>query len=196
MHLKTGAGVETFITDVDGDGDITFSGTFGSFILNLHSGLSKPALGTAAVPHMDLTFRASSTITDTLLVEISDQGFSTSPLAMAAKIGGTLSGGITSVKADATFDSGNVLFGGAAPPGYTQTFTTGSFAGTGGFQVTGATPYSLTQRILITATGAGLTSGDFEINAVPAPAGLVLALSATPVLGIGAWLRRRKAVVG
>jgi len=177
-------------------GAITFVGSIGNFSLTVNTGETKPFIGSATTPHMDLNFQANSAGSDTLTIEISDQGFLTSPLPMNTSIGGTLSGAIASVKAEATFDNTNTLFGGTAPPGYSQTFTSSPISGVGGFTITGGTPYSLTQRIIITATGqGGLTSGDFELQAAPAPAGLVLALTGMPVLGLGAWLRRRRTLI-
>jgi hypothetical protein len=144
---------------------------------------------------MDLNFQASKIAgsgADTLTIAISDVGFVTSPLTLGTQIGGTFSGSITQVTDQAFFDNTNVNFGTAGGSSALQTFTTTPFSGTGSLAVSGATPYSLTEQIVITAgAGAGNTSGDYELS-VPAPAGLILALSGTPVLGFGAWLRRRR----
>jgi hypothetical protein len=203
MHLHSAAtGADVVITD-NGAGDlnpalgvITFSGAVGNFAINVNTGESKPVLGSATAPQMDLNFLATKLVgspADTLTVEISDQGFLTSPLSVGGQVGGTFSGSVTGVTALDAFDNGNTLFG-TAGGSKTATFTSSPFSGTLPIlPVTGATPYSLTERVVITAgAGAGTTSGDFEINSVPAPAGLVLALAALPVLGLGAWVRRRR----
>jgi hypothetical protein len=54
-------------------------------------------------------------------------------------------------------------------------------------------PYSLTIRAVVEHTGANqITTFDAHLRPVPAPAGLVLALSGVPVLALG-YLWRRKA---
>jgi hypothetical protein len=54
-------------------------------------------------------------------------------------------------------------------------------------------PYSVTERLVINFSASGgvvsLDAGETVSN--PAPAGFVLAVTAMPVLGFGAWLRRR-----
>jgi hypothetical protein len=65
--------------------------------------------------------------------------------------------------------------------------------------VPGGTPFTLTDVLSFTFTvgpGSGQTTANVSasttVTSVPAPAGLVLALTSVPVLGIGAWLRRRR----
>jgi len=64
--------------------------------------------------------------------------------------------------------------------------------------VPGGTPFSMTDVLTFTFTldaGSGQTTANVSassVASVPAPAGLVLALSGLPVLGIGTWLRRRR----
>jgi len=59
-------------------------------------------------------------------------------------------------------------------------------------------PFSLVETFDINLKKVGDTlnySSSTTLSAVPAPAGVVLALSALPCLGLGAWVRRRKAKV-
>lgn len=66
--------------------------------------------------------------------------------------------------------------------------------------VAGGTPFTMTSVLTFQVTlAAGDTGGasfgandTTTANAVPAPAGLVLALTGLPCLGIGTWLRRRQ----
>jgi hypothetical protein len=61
----------------------------------------------------------------------------------------------------------------------------------------GGVPYALGGELNISlAAGASLNtvSGKTEVIA-PAPAGLLLALTGAPVLGVGAWIRRRRTAV-
>jgi len=59
--------------------------------------------------------------------------------------------------------------------------------------------YTLGQRLTLTGLNTGASSinytGNSSVNAVPAPAGIVLALSGLPFLGLGTWVRRRKAKI-
>ena len=60
-------------------------------------------------------------------------------------------------------------------------------------------PYSITSRftisnVVIPAGGSLQLTGTATVtSAVPAPAGLVLAVAGMPVFGLGAWVRRRRA---
>lgn len=59
------------------------------------------------------------------------------------------------------------------------------------------TPFTLTLVLRAqfhTATGTNSVDldGTLSVQPIPAPAGLILALSGMPVLGLGAWLRRRR----
>lgn len=56
-------------------------------------------------------------------------------------------------------------------------------------------PYSLFSVATVNFTGAGSVSFDHQTGTNPAPAGVLLAAAAAPLLGAGAWLRRRKAAV-
>jgi len=67
--------------------------------------------------------------------------------------------------------------------------------------VPGGTPFSMTDVLTFTFTlsaGSGQASANVSastVASVPAPAGLVLALTGAPVFGIGAWVRRRRQAV-
>jgi len=67
--------------------------------------------------------------------------------------------------------------------------------------VPGGTPFSMTEVLSYTftlAAGSGQASANTSASttanpvATPAPAGVVLALAGLPILGMGAWLRRRR----
>lgn len=177
MRLTTASGFNLTITDGDGNdgnanpGQITYIGAAGSFALNVDVGSTKPFQGSAQSPHLSLGFLAtklSGSPADTLTLEISDQGFVTSPLTMTALTGGTLSGSIAKVSSQGFFDNNNTLFGTTGGSSPLETFTTPAFDATDAFPVTGATPYSLTQRLVVTAgESGGVTSGSFELRSPP-----------------------------
>lgn len=180
-------------------GVITYIGGAGLFDIQVDTGTSKPVLGSAAAPQMDINYIVTKTGggAESLTIEISDDGFVTSPLAMKGQFGGTFGGTVTSVSAVSYFDNTNTLFGTAGGSSTGMSFAASPFAGVESMDITGVTPYSLMQRVVINAdAGAATSSGDYHIlPAVPAPAGLILGLIGVPVLGLGAWLRQRRAPV-
>jgi len=74
------------------------------------------------------------------------------------------------------------------------TMTPAGNTSTVGFNAT--SPYSMTQIITINFNAGGgtvsLSSDGSTTFTNPAPAGFILALTGAPVLGFGAWMRRRK----
>jgi len=69
----------------------------------------------------------------------------------------------------------------------------GGFNSTGTATYTGGNPFTLTNVLTFNLGQNAQTSGDSHLLvSTPAPAGLVLALTAVPVLGIGGWMRRRR----
>jgi len=98
----------------------------------------------------------------------------------------------------------------AAPGGAFTAALTGSATSIGGLalspttasntNVPGGTPFTMSTVMGYTFTldsgvlGSANISGS-SVAAVPAPAGVVLALTGLPVLGIGGWLRRRRQAV-
>lgn len=67
--------------------------------------------------------------------------------------------------------------------------------------ITAGSKFSMTDVLVFTFTvdaGSGQTAANISassVASVPAPAGLVLALTGLPALGIGGWLRRRRQAV-
>jgi hypothetical protein len=139
------------------------------------------------------------------------------PLTLSSSAGGSvgaLSTGSATVSAtyQGFLDNTNTAFGqpvagstpiqnaSASAAGSTTTplvFTPGT---SGNNNVPGGTPFSITDVLEFTfdvTPSSGQVSANVSastVASVPAPAGLVLALTGIPVLGIGSWLRRRQAV--
>ncbi len=111
----------TWSTVVDGDvtdqntnnGTVLFNGAVGSWIVNVDTGSSKPYFGSASQPHMELGGVNLSTGPGTLIMQLSDTGFTSAPSAraFANAVGGTTSGTMTF---RTYVDKGNVLFGSTA----------------------------------------------------------------------------------
>jgi len=177
-------------------GAISWSGSIGNFAVTFTSALSKPLMGSPAFPQMDLNFSVTKlvgSVADDIKIEATDTGFTTSPIGLYAGIGGSVLNNVTSLTYQTFFSNNNGEFNTSGGSSVQQTFTGSPYAGVNVLSVTGAAPYSLTQVVIVHGgAGSASASGDATLNAVPAPPGLLLALTGMPVLGLGAWLRRRR----
>jgi len=182
------------------DGVILAVGVSAGATINVNTGSTKPAIGSASSPAQALNFSVSQLaggLAQTITIEVTDTGYT--PLAgnLSASIGGTLTTGKSTVLDDAYASSTNGEFSTTSATHIALGTFSGppNFSGSGILPQPASAPYSLTQRITITLAAGGSsgydTSGNASLSAVPAPAGLVLALTGMPVLGIGAWVRRR-----
>lgn len=187
--LCTGGG-DTIVTD-QGVGD-NFPGSavvgqinagalsVGGFTIVTNVSQSKPLIGTAANPQLDLTFSAvtSDNLAHTIYLYATDNNFTGSGGSLLT-IGGTQPGGGNSVTGSAwggtsnnTFDLSNQIatFTNSGTP-----FSNSSFA-----LFSPSAPYSLTIGVAITRTTAGTTTGDLhlevgdDVRDVPEPASAVL----------------------
>jgi hypothetical protein len=160
-------GPSVVITLVDGGvgdlnplpGAVTYAGSIGNWFLNVTTGVTKPVIGSAASPEMDLaSVNATGPAGGNLLITFSESGFIPSGTASAV-IGGTLSHGGT-----LTYATG-VNFGLLT----LQSFSNGGnadigFSGSqsGSFAV--APGYTLTQEVLIHHNATGITSFDAHLS--------------------------------
>ena len=166
-----------------GAGSVAGSFSVGNFTVNVSTGITKPAQGSAAFPFMDLnTVNTSTGGGGTLVLEFSETGFTGTG---AANIfwGGTAAGTATY---QVFYDPGNVVFtattqlgtsGLQGPGAYSGTLTGGAASGT----------YSLTQRVTYIHQGSGVSSGDHALS-IPEPG--ILSLLGVGLAGIG-LIRRR-----
>lgn len=203
----------TNFTISNGSGLSNNPGTQGGSNLNLSSN-----------EHIDTTFGTAGG-THTIRIEISQTGWTAptgTPLTLSSSAGGStayLQG--TNLFATQTIGAtyqgflanDNVLF--AQPAAGSTPIQTASTSqssvgtlplvfspGTStNVTVPGGTPFSMTDALEFSFTlsaGSGQAAANVSastVASVPAPAGLVLALTALPALGIGGWLRRRRLAV-
>jgi hypothetical protein len=158
-------------------GQVTWINSLGNWTLNVDTGTTYPAIGTLAVPQMDLSFNATSNSSGgTIWVYFSADGFGPTNLNVSSNVGGTTAGTVTSYvfggNSNTLLDMSNLLTTGGP-------FSGPSFSGdtAAGF-ISSAGPYSLTDVIEVTHTGAGTTTGDLMLSV---PDGGTMAL----LLGLG-----------
>jgi|WetSurMetagenome_2_1015567.scaffolds.fasta_scaffold370868_1 hypothetical protein len=160
-------------------GAVTFSGTVGSWVVNVTTGLSYPVIGSPANPMMDLcSVDVSSSLPgtplDPLTILFSDAGFLNTGGANIL-IGGVTGGTLTY---NAYWDPGNTLFATTNSLNLSEQFSQGAFSGMFSGAAPASSPYSLTQEVVIShPAGIAVTSFNASIS-VPEPSLILL-------LGIG-----------
>jgi hypothetical protein len=198
LYLSDGVNSVTVVDGGIGDssplaGVVTFNGSIGlNWTLNVTTGVSKPMLGSATQPWMDLnSVNATSKGAGSLTIMLSDNGFGPASGKLTSKIGGTTQGKVTMKTYK---DAGNGIFALSTPLTSQGAFGTGlsttAFASTASMSFSGALPFSLTEVATITHTRKAISSFNEELR-VP-DAGWTLALLGSSLLGLAAFARTRK----
>jgi PEP-CTERM motif len=193
------AGVDFFIVQDNGAGDsnattgvITMSDSIGGYTVVVNTSQSKPVIGSAGAPQLDLNFAVTSNASPTgsIFLFASDTGF-TNGGPFALSMGGTNSGGSGTETGKAWGGTTNTalditgnLFGSLGP-------FSGAFSGETNVSLTpGMNPFSLTIGAAVMRTTAGTSTGDLNLSAVPEPS--TWAMMVLGFAGIGFMAYRRK----
>lgn len=177
------------------------AGTFAGWSVILTAGVTKPVIGSATSPELDLNWQITRTAgagSGTLTICFSENGFNlASPMAMTTSMGGTLGTSAANQARVRTYYAGNntVLAD-------TSLMTDTTFNGPGAFNgspvaVVPADPtVAFTVKLELTQFGGAngeVTSGDIHLRPVGVPeGGSMVTLLGTALLALGAFAARRK----
>jgi hypothetical protein len=220
LRLTNGASSVTLTDDNLGDldagsGRILFSGGVGDFLLNLTFAWTKPYLGSATIPRLELFSVDASSLTGGILtIEMTETGFTGTPggltdVGFLTAIGGTTQGSVSI----STFTGLNE-FDQTTPLGTAGPFGTGvgttvpfsaSFVNNPAVDLTA--PFSLTTVVTVvhpndpsSSDGPITTSFNASVEALPEPGSILVwgGLVAAAVVGTstrGVFRRRRSGKV-
>jgi hypothetical protein len=201
-------GNDTIITD-NGPGD-NFPGSallgqinsgalsFNGFTIITNVSQSKPLIGSASAPQMDLTFSAvtNDNLSHTVFLYASDTGF-TGTGTLLLTLGGTQSPAGDGNTIQGRAWAGTVNVNTADPRAIGPLLANTGASGATPFAISASgvvspivNPYGMAIGVQITRGSAGTTTGDLNVS-VPEPASM--ALFGLGLMGFGAVNRRRKA---
>ena len=184
---------------IGGVGAASFSTSAFGFALLVNTSQSKPMLGTATVPQLDLTFTATTldSTAHSAFFYVSDTDF-VGPQSLQLSLGGTNSGGSGTVTGRSWGGTSNTAlqFSGANLLNTVGPLSDPAYAGSASGTLTPTvTPYSLTIGVALNRTTPCTTTGDLNLasspvsSPVPEPSSLLL--GTLGIVGVGFTRRRR-----
>src|SRR5207248_9985923 len=192
LTLSDGIAADTKVIVDIGVGDLNpasgvvlFSGSLGVFNINVTSGFTKPAVGSASAPEIDISSFNNARAAGTLTITFSEDGFTGFPGNIVADFGGTqMNGNITS-----TVLQNGMLVTTIGP------LSDHSFAGSTTGSLTGGAPYSLTQSVVMNFSGAGNKSFDAHVSVAVPDGGMTVTLLGVGLAGLAGVGRLRQRLV-
>ena len=181
-----------------GLGAINFTGAAFGYTFLVNTSQSKPMVGSASEPQLDLNFTATSNGTaGNVFLYASDIGFTLAGGSALLTIGGTNSGGSGTVTGRAWGGTSNTefQFSGANLISSFVGLTGPTFANSAIAAFTSVVnPYSLTIGMMITRASAGTTTGNLnlQVSPVPEPSTWASILMGAALVGFVARRRRRR----
>ena len=178
-------------------GGISFSTSAFGYSLLVNTSQSKPMIGSAAAPQLDLTFTAttSSAAASSIFLYTSDTDF-TAGGSFVLALGGTNSGGSGTETGRAWGGTSNTAlqFSGANLLGAVGPLSGAAASGSvAGVLSPAVNPYSLTIGVAISRAGAGTSTGDLNLQVTPSPEPETYALMLAGLGAMGFVAKRRKA---
>jgi len=192
LTLSDGIAADTKTIVDNGVGDsnpaagiVTFIGSLGVFNINTTSGFTKPAVGSAAAPEIDISSFNNATAAGTLTITFSEDGFTGFPGTVVADFGGTqMNGNITN-----TVLQNGMLVTTIGP------LSAHGFSGSATGNLTGGVPYSLTQSVVMNFTGASNKSFDAHVGVAVPDGGMTVTLLGLGLAGLAGVGRLRQRLV-
>ena len=175
-------------------GAISFSASAFGYTLEVNTSQSKPVIGSATAPQLDLSFVVTGSGAGNVFLYASDTDF-LSGGQFALTLGGTNSGGSGSVQGRAWGGTTNTefQFSGANLLSSLGPFTASSFAASAlSVLAPAANPYSLTIGTTVSRTTAGTSTGNLnlQVSAIPEPSTWATILMGAALVGFVARRRR------